>query len=171
MSPKTISHAVCYCGDCQAFARFLGRDDIMNEWGGTDIVQMAPASYRLDAKDTLACVRLSEKGLFRWYCSACKTPVGNTPKASIPFVGVPVRFFAATPDSVVGPPGGHVQTKAALKGGPPYPEHNVRVIGTMLSRLAKWKLTGKGRPNSLFDDVGKAYVTPRVLTPEERKAL
>lgn len=171
LSPKSTNHCVCYCGDCQAFARYLGRDDIMNEWGGTSIVQMAPAMFQLEAQDTLACMRLSPKGLYRYYCDSCKTPVGNTLSPGIPFVGVPVRFFTATPDSVVGPAYAHVQTKSALNGGPPYPNHDLSAIARMVRRLAKWKITGGGKPNPFFDDVGKAPVTPHVLTLEQRKAL
>src|SRR5687767_12881644 len=42
VSPSAGCRVVCYCNDCQAFARFLARPGITDEWGGTDIFQMAP---------------------------------------------------------------------------------------------------------------------------------
>ena len=43
-SPQTVNRVVCYCDDCQAFAHQLGRADLLDAKGGTDIVQVAPAS-------------------------------------------------------------------------------------------------------------------------------
>jgi hypothetical protein len=69
---------VCYCDDCQAFSRFLVHPGTTDEWGGTDICQMAPASVRItEGADALSCVRLSDKGMYRWYCGKCKTPHGS----------------------------------------------------------------------------------------------
>src|SRR5687767_12724189 len=94
VSPDTGNRVLCYCRDCQAFARFLARPDIMDDKGGTDIFQMAPGRVRITAgADALRCVRLSEKGIHRWYCGECKTPVGNTGGASIPFVGLIHSFM------------------------------------------------------------------------------
>ena len=39
VSPSTGFRFVCYCGDCQAFARFLRRTDVLDAAGGTDIFQ------------------------------------------------------------------------------------------------------------------------------------
>src|SRR5688572_14150446 len=87
-SASTINRCVCYCDDCQAFARFLGRDDIMNDRGGTDIVQVAPSRVRIVAgADNLRSMRLSEKGILRWYTNCCKTPAGNQLNSSrSPFI-------------------------------------------------------------------------------------
>jgi hypothetical protein len=43
-SPTEVNHVVCYCADCQAFIHHLGRSDLLNAHGDTDIVQIAPAS-------------------------------------------------------------------------------------------------------------------------------
>jgi len=43
-SPRTVNRVVCYCDDCQAFAHQLGRADLLDAQGGTDIVQVAPAA-------------------------------------------------------------------------------------------------------------------------------
>jgi hypothetical protein len=37
VSPSSGFRFVCYCGDCQAFAHFLDRADVLDAAGGTDI--------------------------------------------------------------------------------------------------------------------------------------
>lgn len=75
---------ICYCGDCQAFARFLDRPDVLDRAGGTDIFHMPPARVKLTAgKDALRCLRLSDKVL-RWYtaCAGRLSPTLRPPQAS-----------------------------------------------------------------------------------------
>ena len=38
---------ICYCKDCQAFARFLERPDVVDPAGGTDIFQMPQGRVKL----------------------------------------------------------------------------------------------------------------------------
>src|SRR5687768_13885405 len=98
VAPSEGTRCVCYCGDCQAFARFLGRDGTLDPWGGTDIWQMSPGKMRLEIEgDALRCVRLSAEGMHRWYCGECRTPVANTLTALIPFVGVVHTFMDVEP--------------------------------------------------------------------------
>ena len=72
--------AVCYCSWCQAFARFLGREElVLDEHGGTDIVAARPHTMAFtQGLDDLACVSLSPRTL-RWYASCCRTAIANTP--------------------------------------------------------------------------------------------
>src|SRR5258706_16328438 len=89
VSPRDGLHLLCYCHDCRAFARFLGKADILDAAGGTDIFQMPPARLRFDAgSDALRCMRLSEKGILRWYTDCCRTPIGNTVGPRVPIIGV-----------------------------------------------------------------------------------
>lgn len=173
------TRCVCYCGDCQAFARFLGRQGIVDQWGGTDIWQMSPGHLALEAEEgALACVRLSAEGMHRWYCSACKTPVANTMTAIIPFVGVVHSFmdFASTGvsrDEVLGP--GHpVQTATAYGEGAPVQKGSA-VFSVLLRTMAMVvgrKIAGRGRVSPFFDPkTKKATAEPKVLTPDERRAL
>ncbi|MGF1603380.1 MAG: DUF6151 family protein [Thermosynechococcaceae cyanobacterium] len=40
-----VNRGVCYCSDCQAFARFLKREnEILDESGGTSIIQTIPSN-------------------------------------------------------------------------------------------------------------------------------
>jgi hypothetical protein len=179
MSPAAGTRVLCYCNDCQAFARFLGRPAIMDERGGTDIFQTAPARVRLTSTDTLACVRLSSKGMHRWYCAECKTPVGNTMGPSLPFVGL-IRCFMALdgegrgPGDALGPPLAFIQTKSALGEGsiPSGTVSTLRAVGRTIRLLATWWLTRAGSPSPFFDDATRApRVPPRILSVEERRAL
>ena len=171
---------MCYCDDCQAYARFLARPGITDAWGGTDIFQVAPASVRITAgADALSCVRLSATGMYRWYCGTCKTPVGNTNGPRVPFVGLVHTFMdhaadGRARDAVLGKPVGYVRTKSAI-GTPPAPGRGssvARLVGRSVRLLATWWLTGAGSPSPFFDDRTRAPRSPpRVLLPEERRAL
>jgi uncharacterized protein DUF6151 len=78
-SPSSGFRFGCYRKDCQAFARFLGRPDVLDQAGGTDIFQMPPGRVELTAgADALRCVNLGSRGVFRWYSDCCRTPVANT---------------------------------------------------------------------------------------------
>src|SRR5262249_15877425 len=79
VSPSSGFRFVCYCKDCQAFARFLQRPDVLDPSGGTDIFQMPPGRVKLTAGAAEArCLRVSDKGVLRWYTYCCRTPIGNT---------------------------------------------------------------------------------------------
>ena len=89
VSPSTGFRFVCYCKDCQAFARFLERADVLDPAGGTDIFQMPPGRVKLTAgTDALRCLRFSNKVL-RWYTDCCRTPIANTAaRPHFPVIGV-----------------------------------------------------------------------------------
>jgi hypothetical protein len=89
VSPSTGLRVICYCKDCQAFARFLDRADVLDAAGGTDIFQMPPGRVRLTAgPDAMRCLRLSKTEIYRWYADCCRTPIGNTAGPRVPVVGV-----------------------------------------------------------------------------------
>jgi len=89
--PASVNRVICYCKDCQAFARFLGASErILDRDGGTDIVQMAQAAVTFTkGVEHLACMRLKPKGLNRWYARCCRAPIGNTARDKHPaFIGL-----------------------------------------------------------------------------------
>ena len=48
--PEKAVRAVCYCDDCQAFARFLGKaDQILDPMGGTDVIAITPENLTFTA--------------------------------------------------------------------------------------------------------------------------
>src|ERR1700686_1896327 len=110
VSPSSGFRFVCYCKDCQAFARFLDRADVLDPAGGTDIFHMPPGRVKLTAgTDALRCLRLSSKVL-RWYTECCRTPIANTPAGpGFPVIGM-VHFFR--------PPGADRPPRAGALGPP-----------------------------------------------------
>lgn len=98
VSPHTVNRVVCYCDDCQAFLHHLGRAELLDAHGGTDIIQIAPASLSfVQGEKRIVGLRLGPKGLSRWYTSCCRTPVGNTVGPAIPFVGIVATTCSALP--------------------------------------------------------------------------
>jgi hypothetical protein len=141
---------------------------------------MAPASVRItDGQRALCCLRLSAKGMYRWYCGGCKTPVANTNSPRVPFVGLIHTFMdhesdGRSRDDVLGKPIGYTGTKFAV-GTPPAPGRGsspLRLIGRSVRLLGKWLLTGAGSPSPFFDDQTRTPRTePRILGPVERRTL
>lgn len=174
-APATVNRVVCYCDDCQAFARHLGRDDLLDESGGSDIVQVAPATLQVRANEALRCLRLGPKGLYRWYSDCCRTPMGNTVKG-VPFVGLHASLFgldARALDEALGPPRARIQGKFA-RGTPPPGSTSLQLgpLAKMVGLFLGWKLRGQGRPHPFFDpSSGEPIRTPIVLTRPERDAL
>ena len=178
VSPSAGNRVTCYCNDCQAFANFLGRPDIKDDQGGTDIYQMAPARVRITAGiEALACVRLSDKGVHRWYCRECKTPIGNTGGPRVPFIGVIHTFMDHTAphhrrDDVLGESILHGHKRHATGRIPPHPNDLSipRFLARSVRLMLTWLLTGVAR-SPFFDHKGAPRTTPQVLTPEQRSAL
>lgn len=105
---RAYTRATCYCGDCRAFARWLGGEGVLDAAGGTDIVPMAPDGLRFTRGfDQVACMSLSPRGVLRWYASCCRTPLGNCGRdAALFYLGVPVVAMAepaASVDAAFGP--------------------------------------------------------------------
>jgi hypothetical protein len=178
VSPASTNRVVCYCADCQAFARFLHRSDVLDPLGGTDVVHMAQCRVRLtEGESAIRSMRLSSKGLFRWYTDCCRTPVANTIGARVPVVGVIHAFTAvdaAARDQAFGGPRAFLNGASAIGGMPAHTDASppFRMIAH-LGRLALgWWVTGKRAPSPLFDaKTGKPRSEPHVLSTSERDAL
>ena len=172
VSPNACNHALCYCKDCQAFARFLDRADMLDAQGGTDIVQVAPAQVRIDAgSEHLRSVRLHTKGMIRWYSDCCRSPLGNTMSMRVPFVGLPTVCFTELPSELVIGKAVGANAKSAI-GTPPADAYQVISVRWALrasKQLFGWWIRGKGKPTPYFDAAtGEPRVVPTVLTAEER---
>ncbi|PWT84369.1 MAG: hypothetical protein C5B56_15765 [Proteobacteria bacterium] len=172
---------VCYCKDCQAFARFLDRPDVLDGAGGTDIFQMPPARMKLTTGiDALRCLRLSAKGVLRWYTDCCRTPIANTAASPrFPVIGLIHSFTgdaagAHSRDEMLGPPLCRIYERSAIAPLPPNAPApaSLRVFAQRASKLLGWGLRGLGRPTPFFDDQTKAPLcAPRVLSASERTVL
>src|SRR5262245_58127499 len=173
-APRTANRVVCYCDDCQAFLHHLGRTDLLDTHGGTDIVQVAPASLAFDrGAERIAGLRLTAKGLYRWYASCCNTPVGNTVGPAIPFIGVVARVFEGGPGETFGKPIGAIYGKYAV-GEPPEGSTGLNpwVYARVIRMVLGWRLSGQSWPHPFFDRATRAPTRPvTTLSPAERDAL
>jgi hypothetical protein len=174
-SPRTVNRVVCYCDDCQAYAHQLGRADLLDDKGGSDIVQLAPASIRfIKGQDRIAGLRLTPKGLYRWHTTCCNTPVGNTMGPAVPFVGIPVQSFDAPRlDDVFGAPMGAILGKFAI-GEPPAGSTglNLSLLLRAIGRVLAWRFGGRTWPHPFFGRETRAPIYPlTVVSQEKREAL
>ncbi|MET0591939.1 MAG: DUF6151 family protein [Polyangiaceae bacterium] len=172
-SPRAVTRAICYCDDCQAYLHHLGRADLLDSHGGTDIVQVAPSSLSFDrGGDRVVGLRLSPKGLYRWYASCCKTPMGNTVGPALPFIGLTAQAFESA-DEMFGQPLGGILGKHAVGTAPEGSTSlNFGLILHALRLMLGWKLSGKTWPHPYFDRATKSPSRPiTVLTRSERDSL
>lgn len=179
VAPSAGFRLVCYCQDCQAFARFLERPDVLDAAGGTDIFQMPTGRVQLSAgTDAVRCLRFSSRVL-RWYTDCCRTPIGNTAGPRFPVVGLIHSFMSEqadgrSRDEMLGPPLCRIYERSAIgplpASAPASPSLGVFVLRA--SRIFGWWLRGLGRPTPFFDDVTKAPLSvPHVLARGERNGL
>jgi len=136
-------------------------------------LQARPAHVRIDAgREHIGCVRLSDKGMFRFYATCCQTALGNVMSSpSMPFVAISRRALEG--DDAVFPPVMGIMGKFAIGTPPPGTAASIAPMQAMQTMLfvAKSALARAGKPHAYFDDAGAPIVPPRVLTPAEREAL
>jgi hypothetical protein len=178
ISPSAGFRFICYCKDCQPFARFLDRVDVLDAAGGTDIFQMPPGRMKLTAgTDAVRYLRLGDKGVFRWYADCCRTPIANTAASPrFPVVGLIHSFMGHEAggharEPVLGPPLCRIYERSAIAPLPPDapPPPSLRLFARRAARILGWWMLGLGRPNPFFDDTTNAPLSvPRVLTRSER---
>lgn len=180
VSPSAGLRFICYCTDCQAFARFLACGDALDAAGGTDIFQMAPARIDISAGvEHLRCVQLSSKVL-RWYAGCCATPIANTaadprfPLAAVIHTFMDHSAAGQNRDAVLGPPLCPLfdaSATAALPAGAP-PRPGARLFVRRFARLGEWWLRGLARPSPFFDlATGRPRAAPQVLFARDRSDL
>ena len=175
--PGKAVRARCYCRDCQAYARALGKPElVLDELGGTDVVASLQQRVAFDAgTEALACLSLREGGLLRWYASCCDTPIANTTRdRRLSYVGLVHSCLGPSPqslDAAFGPSRVAVNTGSAkgkvASGG----------LGALLpmarifASVARARLDGSYRKSPFFGPAdAKPVATPRVLSAAERKA-
>lgn len=179
VSPRHANRVICYCDDCQAFLHYLGRPELLDAHGGTDVIQVPPNVIEFDrGTSNIAGLRLTDKGMHRWYASCCKTPLGNTVTPAIPFIGIPLELFlgagqGARLDEIFGKPRNRVMAKFAI-GHPDHAAAGITpgVIIGAITKVMSWKLSGKTWPHPYFEKTTGAPKYPlTILTPAQRDAL
>jgi len=173
IKPGKGTRLMCYCADCQAFAQYLQPDGaLLDEYGGTQVLQLAPSMLSIEqGKEYLSCLRLTKKGLYRWYSTCCNTPIANTVSRKIPFIGLHRAFIDNKQDidAAIGKVVGSVgisDAKAGLPNAEVLAQQQGKIKFKIVLTLLTWKLLGKGRTQPFYSDDGKAVVKP--LIPNNR---
>lgn len=173
VGPDRVNHARCYCDDCRAFVHFLERPDQLDRFGGVGIVQVEPSQVRFtEGTEHLRCMRLTDRGMHRWYTACCKTPMGNTMGARMPFVGLFHGSFACVDPALIGPGEGW-NARLAI-GSPPgaWKTASPRLVWKTARLMARWALATRGKENPYFDPATKRpRVEPTILSRADREAL
>lgn len=167
---------VCYCHDCRAYSRHLGRvAQVHDAYGGVGFVAtQAHFVSLLEGEQNLACLSLSPKGALRWYAKCCNSPIANTTRHwRFPYVGFvhtclnadqeafeqafpAVQMRANTGSARQAPPAQLLGTAAALLGFVP--------------RVLLSGVNGAYKQTPFFNSPkGTPSVDVHVLTPQERQ--
>lgn len=181
ISAEKNHRTICYCDDCQCFAYFLGHaKDILDANGGTDITPIAPAQIKItQGSEHLKCMRLSEKGMYRWYTGCCKTPIANTmSNYKFPYAGtihsiMNHKATGKTREEALGPIFSRLQGKFGISPLPPGTSEKAsfKFILSVIQFLVPALLFKKYKPSPFFTDDGIARVEPYVLSLQERSTL
>ena len=159
------SRVVCYCADCQTFARHLAPQiPVLDPDGGTHIFQTLPTHVQFTkGAENLAALRLGPKGILRWYATCCDTPIANTlPKSAIPFVGLILRPGTSDLGKIVA----RAFTDAARR---PIKQQGMgKAALGVIARALSGRIAGAHRKGPFFSADGVPVAIPRVLTADER---
>jgi hypothetical protein len=167
------ARARCYCTDCRAFARFLGKPDgVLDAQGGTEILAILPAAVRFTSgTERIACMSLSPRGLLRWYADCCGTPIGNTPRdRKTAYVGLVTASLPALDDALA-PSTIALNTDSALGPVRPTPLATIGGVLRIMRHVIVARLRKTYRNNPFFAESGAPLVTPQVVTRAQREAL
>lgn len=162
--PKnTPGRLACYCKDCQTFLHRLGRAELLDAYGGSEIIPVYPSEFTIiSGEDKLRCNRLTQDGLYRWSTTCCNSPVANT-KPNFPWIGIlHSAYTASDPDSLtgLGPIRSRIFGRDAT-GDPPFKisqKLDLKAALAVLPFLLKGKLFGKSRNHPFFGPDGKTPI-------------
>jgi len=169
--PKnTPGRLACYCKDCQAFLEKIERQDLLDSYGGTEIIPAFPKEVNiLEGRDSLKCYRLTSDGLLRWATSCCNTPIMNI-RPGFGWAG----FFHSVytnqdPDALSGL--GDIKSRIfgrdAIQGAPFKISNKVgfKDMLTVLPFIIKGKLFKMHKPSDFFEsDNITPVVEPEILS-------
>lgn len=168
VNPERVSRARCYCRFCQAYATHLQpeSDRLLDEMGGSDLLQLSPADIVFDqGKENIGCLKLTDKGVLRYYASCCRSPlVGTVPKPKVPFVSVSLSALPELPTEtdrrrVLGPVRIHAFVPKDLKAQLPEASRlrNARGLTRLSLKLLNWVVKGDAGRSPFWLD-GKPLV-------------
>ena len=140
-------------------------------------MQVAPAALTFSrGNEHIAGLRLTPKGLFRFFARCCNTPLGNALGPGFPFVGISVRSFDTrdkSTDQTFGAPRGTIHGRNAIGGAPAgSTKIDLPLIARALFLILSWRLSGKQWPHPFFDRATGGSSRPMtILSFAERAEL
>jgi hypothetical protein len=173
--PKnTPGRLMCYCDDCQRYLHYIKRSDLLDQNAGTEIIPAYPADVEvLKGIEHLKCVRLSSKGMFRYYTSCCQSPVGNT-SPNRAWVGFLKNMYPKDVEKILGPIEARIMGKFAkgnLPEGTPQ-KFDFKGFKIVMPFVLRGIVLRKANPSPFFQEDGKtSVVAPHVLSAEEVHAI
>lgn len=167
-SPPRAVRGICYCRDCQAYARLTGQEnDTLDADGGTEVVAtQAPCVIFRAGKELLRCHSLDAGGLLRWYASCCGTPIANTLRnPRLPYVGLVHRCLgtARSRETAFGPVTMRLNIASALRPVDAMRWRKFTSLLRFVPALLLARLTGASRRSAFFDAHGQPVAVPEVL--------
>lgn len=166
--PKnTPGRLVCYCDDCQSYLKKLARIDVLDEYGGTEIIPVYPKEIEIiQGLDKLKCYRLTEHGIYRWATSCCNSPIANT-SPGFPWAGILHTAYTShnpTALSELGEIKSRIYGKYALDGAPFKISKKIsfRDMLVVMPFIVKGKVLGMHKNSPFF---GSDNTTP-ICVPE-----
>jgi hypothetical protein len=171
---ETPGRLGCYCDDCQAYMIHLGRTELLDKAGCTEIVPVYPRNVSIvSGESMLECIRLSDKGMYRWVASCCNSPIGNTAPGRA-WVGVHAHMFKARGSSYLNDTLGPIKSRILGKyaKGQPAPGTPMKMDFTAMKTVLPFMLKGVLRkaawPSPFFRDDKKTPIKkPKTLTTAE----
>lgn len=159
------------CDDCQRFAEYLNNEThILDENGGTEIFQVSPSSIKFtQGQENLTCLRLTQKGILRWYTSCCNTPIANTISYKMAFAGVILNcldFSGLNKDDVLGPVKYYCMAKYCIGDAPEGANAGFSKLLTLkiIISLLIGRLLKRYSPNPFFnEETGQPISKPFIL--------
>lgn len=169
---NTPGRLVCYCEDCQRYLHILGRSDLLDQNGGTEVIPAYPADIEIiSGIDCLKCIRLTPAGIFRFSTHCCNTPIVNT-KPCEPWAGfmrcVYMAYDPAQIEQVLGSVRSRIMGRHAT-GTPPSgtaQTFNLKSFFTVMPFVIKGKVLRKFKPSPFFAEDGVTPITPPQIISE-----
>lgn len=166
-SPKSSpGRLVCYCDDCQAFAETLERTDVLDEFGGTQVVPAYPNDITfVKGMSNLCYSQVTENGLYRYSTTCCNSPIANL-RPNFPWAGIFHSAYTAADTKALNRFGvirGRIMGKYA-KAKPDFKvsdKMGMRDMLTVLPFILKGKLFGKHKGSPFFESDNITPVAPR----------
>lgn len=170
--PKnTPGRLVCYCKDCQKFLKKIGREDLLDRYGGTEVIPAFPKDVKiLEGQDSLICYRLTPRGLYRWATACCNSPIVNM-RPDFPWAGIfHSAYTSHDPNSlsILGEIKSRIYGRDAVQGAPYKISHEIgfRDLLVIMPFIIKGKIMKMNQGSPFFKSDNSTPVCVPIILDE-----